>query len=71
MTYFAFVGGLGWWETTILVGLLVIYVGTVLNVAFSKFQNGSHQLLWLLIVLFAPFLGTIIYFSIGGRYKLQ
>ena len=57
------------WEMMIIF-LVIIYLGTALDVVISKFQNNTQQLVWLVIVLFAPFWGTLIYLSIGGRYKL-
>ena len=62
--------GLITWQ---LIGLLtiVLYIVAVFDIIRSQFQNNTHQLLWLVIVLIAPFLGAFAYFFLGGRYKLR
>ena len=42
--------------------MIVIYVLAVNSVTRGKFKSGTYRLLWLVIVLFAPFFGTIVYF---------
>ncbi|MGB3780465.1 MAG: PLDc N-terminal domain-containing protein [Tunicatimonas sp.] len=49
--------------------IIAIYVFTVASVALSRFKEPTHQLLWLLIVLVAPLLGTLLWFTVGRRYK--
>ena len=61
---------IGGWEMMIIL-LVIIYLGTVLGVVISRFQSNTQKLIWLAIVLFATFWGTLIYLSIGGRYKLS
>ncbi len=68
MEFFNPATGLLVWQT---VGLLIIvvYIFTVGSVALSRFREGTHQLLWLLIVLIAPLLGTLLWFTLGKKYK--
>ena len=60
--------GLVLWQ---LMGVLFIllYVASVVSVAFSSFKKDTHKLLWLLIVLVAPLLGGILYLALGRNYK--
>ena len=54
-----------------LMGILFIllYVASVVSVAFSSFKNDTHKLLWLLVVLVAPLLGGILYLALGKNYR--
>ncbi|MGB3850664.1 MAG: PLDc N-terminal domain-containing protein [Tunicatimonas sp.] len=69
MEFFDPATGLVVWQA---VGLLIIivYLFTVGSVALSRFREGTHQLLWLLIVLTAPLLGTLLWFTLGKKYKV-
>ena len=60
--------GLVLWQ---LIGILLIllYVASVVSVAFSRFKNDTHKLLWLLVVLAAPLLGGILYLALGRNYR--
>ncbi|WP_082333751.1 PLD nuclease N-terminal domain-containing protein [Mangrovimonas sp. TPBH4] len=33
--------------------------------------NGNEKMLWILIVIFAPFIGSILYFAIGRSKRLS
>jgi hypothetical protein len=48
-----------------------ILVGYCLvDIIKSDFKDSTAKLIWVLIVLFAPILGSIIYLSIGRKSKI-
>jgi hypothetical protein len=47
---------------------LIIYC--VIDIVRSEFETANTRLLWLLIVLLAPFIGSLIYLAVGRSQKL-
>ena len=47
--------------------LLVIYC--LVDIVRSNFKDSTTKLIWVLIVLFAPFLGSIVYLVMGRQSK--
>jgi hypothetical protein len=43
----------------------LVYAYTIYDVVTSRFANPNDKLIWILIVLLLPFLGTILWFVIG------
>ncbi|MGY6558775.1 MAG: PLD nuclease N-terminal domain-containing protein [Nitritalea sp.] len=44
---------------------LAIYVYTLYDVLTRNFNNGTDKIIWLLVVIFLPLLGTILWFLVG------
>ncbi|GAA4407968.1 hypothetical protein GCM10023187_29220 [Nibrella viscosa] len=36
----------------------------------SRFQSDTAKLIWILVILFLPFLGSILYFIIGRKQRI-
>ncbi len=49
---------------------LIIYIFTIFDVVRSKFSNPSDRLVWILIVVLVPLLGTILWFVIGRNKRI-
>ncbi|MBN3521265.1 PLDc N-terminal domain-containing protein [Algoriphagus lutimaris] len=49
---------------------LAIYAYTIYDVVISNFHNSTDRLIWLLIVVLVPFLGTILWFLIGRGKRI-
>ena len=49
---------------------LLVYAFTIYDVVRSRFANQTDKLIWILIVLLVPFLGTILWFAIGRNKRL-
>jgi len=49
---------------------LAIYIYTIYDVVVSNFQNSNDRMIWLLIVVLVPFLGTILWFLIGRGKRI-
>ncbi len=46
---------------------LAIYVYTIYDVLVSNFGGSNDKLVWIIVVLFLPFIGTILWFLIGKK----
>lgn len=44
---------------------IAIYAFTIYDVLRSNFGHGNDKLIWVLVVLFVPFLGIMLWFLIG------
>ncbi|MEN2280695.1 PLDc N-terminal domain-containing protein [Algoriphagus sp. SE2] len=47
-----------------------IYAYTIYDVVISNFHNSNDRVIWLLIVVLVPFLGTILWFLIGREKRI-
>ncbi|WP_460544566.1 PLDc N-terminal domain-containing protein [Echinicola sediminis] len=49
----------------------IIYIFTIVDVVRSRFHTSTDKLIWVIIVIFLPLLGTVLWFLIGrGRSVL-
>ena len=49
---------------------LAIYAYTIYDVLVSNFASSSDKLIWILIVILVPLLGTILWFLIGRGKRI-
>lgn len=56
----------------ILVGLLVCFLWLIalVDILRSEFR-GNDKVVWVLVVIFFPFLGSILYFLVGRSRKIR
>jgi hypothetical protein len=50
-------------------GLFVLWVWAIIDVIRSEFKDSSTKIIWVALLIFLPFLGSIIYFFIGKSTK--
>lgn len=70
MTFlFLFGGGL---IITLMVILFIFLIPllALINVLMSDFQ-GNEKIMWVLIIIFLPFLGSLLYFLIGRDKRIN
>lgn len=53
------------------VGMVILWIWSLFNLLSSKIKNSTEKLLWLLVILFLPFLGPILYVFIGVDKKMK
>lgn len=58
------------WLSTFMVALLVLPVIALAHMVQQKFK-GRHRLIWVLIIIFLPFFGSILYFLIIRKYRKE
>jgi hypothetical protein len=49
---------------------LIIYVFTIFDVVSSKFANQNDKLIWVIIVVLVPLVGTVLWFLIGRGKRI-
>ncbi|PQJ79628.1 PLD nuclease N-terminal domain-containing protein [Polaribacter porphyrae] len=54
---------------TLLLLALVLFIYALYDVLKNKFIN-NNKIIWTLVVLFVPFLGSLFYVIIGRKHKL-
>jgi len=69
---FGMPGGLEW---VLIIGvfgtLLILPILAIADIVRSEFKNANDKLIWILIVLFMPFFGSLIYFLVGRGQKVS
>ena len=50
---------------------LAIYAYTIYDVVISNFASDTDKLIWVLIVVLVPFLGTILWFLVGRKKRIS
>lgn len=60
-------------EIIILIFLFIIALPffALVDVLRSDFKDGTTKLIWVILILFAPFLGPLLYFAIGRNQKVE
>jgi hypothetical protein len=68
MSQFLFLGGVGFQELILILFVVLVPIALCVTAAVS-IGNSKHdsttKVLWFLVILFFPFLGPLIYFSLG------
>jgi len=49
---------------------LIIYAITIFDVVSSTFANPNDKLIWVVIVVLVPLVGTLLWFLIGRRKRI-
>jgi hypothetical protein len=62
-------GFIGTAELFIMLFFIVLPLVALIDILRSNFA-GSNKLIWILVVLFANFIGSILYFIIGRKQKI-
>jgi len=64
--------GLGIFELLILAFLIgfLPFIFAFIDILKNEF-TGSNKLIWVIVVLFAPVIGSIAYFFVGTKQKLK
>ncbi len=58
-----------YWQS-LMVAILVLPVIALAHMLLNNFR-GRHRLVWVLIILFLPLFGSILYFIMGKRYRRE
>jgi hypothetical protein len=70
-----FVGGIGFPEFLIVAffGCLpfILVLVALIDILRSDFRDSNTKLIWVIVVVFVPVLGSILYFIMGGSQKIK
>ncbi len=51
-------------------GFFVLFIWALVDILKNEF-TGNNKIIWILLVLFLPVLGSILYLLIGRKQKVQ
>ncbi len=68
MNYLSIVGPLG--LVVIILIVILLPVIALIDILTHEF-TGTNKLIWVIIVIFFPIMGAILYFLIGTRQKIR
>jgi len=54
---------------SLMMALAGLWIYAIVDVVRSEFKGENDKLIWLLLVILLPFVGTILYFTIGKDQK--
>jgi hypothetical protein len=54
----------------VILAIPVLWIIGLIDILKSSFA-GSNKIVWILVVIFLPILGMILYWSIGRKQKVQ
>ncbi len=49
---------------------LILWIWALVDIIQSRFREESTKVIWCLLVIFLPFIGTILYYVIGREQRL-
>ena len=70
MTLLSAIGPFSIIVVILLIFALLLPFIALIDIIRSEF-TGNNKLVWVLVVLFFPYLGAILYFIIGGSQKVK
>jgi ATP-dependent Zn protease len=62
---------LGIIELVLTIGILALFLISVIDIVKHRFVSDIEKLIWILIVIFLPILGPILYLLIGRKHKVK
>ncbi len=66
-----YLGGIGSQELVILLVPVVLWAWAIIDLVSDNFENSINKLVWLLVILFVPVIGCILYLIIGRGQKVK
>lgn len=58
------------WEILLICIFSIIWIWALVDIVKSQFSNDSDKILWIILILFLPLIGAVLYFSIGKKQTL-
>ena len=50
---------------------LLLPLIAIVSVLTSRFEDSTAKIVWILVIFFIPFLGSILYFAIGRNKRIR
>jgi hypothetical protein len=51
--------------------LFFLFIITLIDVLRHKFEGNNDKLIWVLVTLFVPILGSVLYWTIGRSNRIR
>jgi hypothetical protein len=66
----SFIQNIGFWPLAIYSLLFIgLWIYSILGVVSTEFKDSNMKLIWILIILFAPIIGAIVYLILAKSTK--
>ena len=56
---------------SIVLGCIALWIYAIIDIVKGGFKSESDKLVWLLLVLLVPALGTVLYYLVGQKQKSE
>ena len=69
---FSFLSGVGFQELIVLFILIlptIFWIWAIIDLVKSDFQNDTNKIIWAMVIIFVPFIGAILYLTVGRKQK--
>jgi hypothetical protein len=75
MSNLLFIGGIGGSEIMLLLFFIgiptILWLWALIDLLTSEFTSSTNKLIWVVVILFLPVLGGILYLLIGRKQKVR
>lgn len=65
-----FLIGIGVLELIVIIIPLIFWLWALIDLLRSNFRDSSTKIVWLIAIIFVPFLGALLYLLIGRRQRI-
>ena len=65
-----FLGMIGPWQIALLVFFFIIPLFALIDILRNEF-TGNNKIIWVLVILFIPLFGTLLYLIIGRKQRIS
>ncbi|MCB8995408.1 MAG: PLDc_N domain-containing protein [Bacteroidales bacterium] len=55
----------------IILAIILLPVIAFINLLMSRFKNSTDKVIWLIVIIFIPILGSLLYFLIAPNQKVN
>jgi hypothetical protein len=67
-----FVGGMGTQEVLVVLSVfLVLPAYALIDILTSQFRDSTNKLIWVVVVILVPLLGSLLYVALGRNQKIK
>jgi hypothetical protein len=63
-------GSFEWLVILLGIAFVIYWIKCIVEIAGSQFNDDSNRILWLLLVIFAPLIGLLLYRLIGRKSRV-
>lgn len=61
---------LSWFPIMLSISLLVLFLIAAIDILKNRFASDIEKLIWILVVIFVPIIGPLLYLMIGRKQKI-
>ena len=65
-----YLGGIGISDILLILIPLILWIWALINVIKSDFKNESLKIIWVIVIILLPIVGSLLYYFIGRSQKV-